>query len=842
MKKSFTFILSLFVFIASTAAQDRAATNNPLTQLRDEVKAVLAEARRPFTDEQERAIALMMEDRRQASEQLFGDLMDFRSGPTQGQDADRLRSAIEWMRNEFLTRLQDYLTPEQFAAWSRSRETRPAAPAASATAAPPARQNQTQFVRINNNAFTAEDSTYRFGRSGSAVQAAPEVIQRGGAGAFHGNAQFLLKDEALNATRRFARNKPEYQERQTGLDISGPIWPGRLTTSFGFSQNEAENVDTIRATLLDQIFALGITRPTTNRSFSTRNTYQLADSHSLSFNAGYQTTSSKNQGVGGFVMPERAFRSEGSTWNFEVRQFSSLSPASIYETRFAVSGLENERMAETEGVQINVLDAFNAGGAQNRLENMGRTYDISNLYSRLGEKLTVKAGMAAMYRRNHSHSENNFLGTFTFSSLDGYRAGTPLTFRVNRGNPISDTNQWELSFFIQNDLKVSPRLSLMYGTRYELQTNLGDRNNIAPRAGLAYALDQATVLRGGVGIFHQRMLFNIIEVQRRQDGVQQYEVIIDNPSYPDPSQSGSIRTTFPSVRVIDPSLAVPYNFVSMISYERTFSSTLFVSAAFDLNREVRRPRLRNLNAPMDITSPAPKSCSPGQTRATCVRPIPDRGNILNFESTGSETAKNIRLSLRQRFSIFNVSANYARALIWSDSIHSVLVAQNFPNGTVFGLPEGISADSYNLRSDWSIAGTPPRHTFSTVTNARLPLGLFLTGTMNAASGRPYTILTGRDDNQDNSLNDRPAGELRNSGTGPKSLSFDFNISKAIFLGDAPAGGTGIRPNVNIFANMTNAFNRPNYNPPSGVMTSPNFGRSTSAGNPREIEVGLRLQF
>jgi hypothetical protein len=30
--------------------------------------------------------------------------------------------------------------------------------------------------------------------------------------------------------------------------------------------------------------------------------------------------------------------------------------------------------------------------------------------------------------------------------------------------------------------------------------------------------------------------------------------------------------------------------------------------------------------------------------------------------------------------------------------------------------------------------------------------------------------------------------------------------------------------------------------PSGVMTSPNFGRSTSAQNPREIEVGLRFQF
>jgi hypothetical protein len=42
--------------------------------------------------------------------------------------------------------------------------------------------------------------------------------------------------------------------------------------------------------------------------------------------------------------------------------------------------------------------------------------------------------------------------------------------------------------------------------------------------------------------------------------------------------------------------------------------------------------------------------------------------------------------------------------------------------------------------------------------------------------------------------------------------------------------------------MTNAFNRPNYARPSGVMTSPNFMRITSAGEPREIEVGMRFQF
>src|SRR6185503_10507738 len=104
-------------------------------------------------------------------------------------------------------------------------------------------QAQTQYVRINNNAFTAEDGPYRFGQNGRG-QPATQVVDRGGAGAFHGNGQFLFKDESLNARNPFANNKPPYQERQANFDVSGAIIPRRLTTTFSGSQNEAKNVDT----------------------------------------------------------------------------------------------------------------------------------------------------------------------------------------------------------------------------------------------------------------------------------------------------------------------------------------------------------------------------------------------------------------------------------------------------------------------------------------------------------------------------------------------------------------------------------------------------------------------
>ena len=73
------------------------------------------------------------------------------------------------------------------------------------------------------------------------------------------------------------------------------------------------------------------------------------------------------------------------------------------------------------------------------------------------------------------------------------------------------------------------------------------------------------------------------------------------------------------------------------------------------------------------------------------------------------------------------------------------------------------------------------------------------------------------------------------------MSFGFNISKAFFF-EGAGGTSATRTNLNVFANITNAFNNVNFSLPSGVMTSPNFGLSTSAQDPRLIEIGIRFQF
>ncbi|MBI2149081.1 MAG: hypothetical protein HYU27_00555, partial [Acidobacteria bacterium] len=220
------------------------------------------------------------------------------------------------------------------------------------------------------------------------------------------------------------------------IDFSGPLIRERLTASLAVSQSESENVDTIHATLPQGILDLGIGKPQVQRCVNTRGTYQFSDSNSLTYGVRYSVDTRKNQGIGGFIMPLRASNSKANNWNFDFSQFSRLSSRSVYQTRFEINDTQDETVPLSEAVQINVLDTFRDGGAQNRAENSDRNYIFGNLYERLGEKLTLKAGVEGVFRKNRSLAQNNFTGSYTFSSLASYLEGKPLNFRINQGDPL----------------------------------------------------------------------------------------------------------------------------------------------------------------------------------------------------------------------------------------------------------------------------------------------------------------------------------------------------------------------------------------------------------------------
>jgi outer membrane receptor protein involved in Fe transport len=74
------------------------------------------------------------------------------------------------------------------------------------------------------------------------------------------------------------------------------------------------------------------------------------------------------------------------------------------------------------------------------------------------------------------------------------------------GDPALEGTDFQLSAFVQDRWRLSPRLGIEAGLRYDYD-ELVDAHQLAPRLSIAYGLDDdgKTVLRGGFGVFHDHV-------------------------------------------------------------------------------------------------------------------------------------------------------------------------------------------------------------------------------------------------------------------------------------------------------------------------------------------------
>ncbi len=456
------------------------------------------------------------------------------------------------------------------------------------------KREEIQEIRINENSFTAEESRQGRGQT--------QIITRGGTAPFNGDVRLNFADESLDARNTFAATRPPYQQRNFRANVGGTLIPNRVTATFSFFHNNNEQGETIRAITPTGLVSDSFTRPFINRGFTTRTTAQINDDHQLNFSLTYGTNSFNNLGVGGFGLPEQASSNTGKNFNFQIKETSILSGVLNNEARFQINGNFNESIPGNIGTTINVIDAFRGGGSSNSGENRNRNYSFGDLAMYTGRNLSLKVGFDGEYRANESLQRQNFNGTFTFSSLDDFIAGKPILYSVNQGDPVLDVSQFESALFVQSDFRVTNRLALGIGVRYESQTNLGDRNNFDPRVGFAYSLGGSTVIRGGSGIFHQRLNTGVVGNLIRFDGKHQQSLTIRNPSFPDPfaSEDGEATVSVPTnVNSRAEDLTAPYTWNSEVSVETTLGEGLVLTGAYKFIRGVHMFRGRNLNAPFD---------------------------------------------------------------------------------------------------------------------------------------------------------------------------------------------------------------------------------------------------
>jgi hypothetical protein len=715
-------------------------------------------------------------------------------------------------------------------------------------------------IRINSNPFSAEYDRLGLGRI--------EILTRPGSDRFRGQLSLNFNDESFNARNPFSTSptRPPLQTRQYGGNFGGPIKKGKASFFVDFDKRDVDDETLIVAKVLDangNIVNFTDTAPIPSRrtSFSPRVDYQINQNHTLIGRYNYSKTT-RIAGVGGYQLPSRAYDTENSEHGIQLTETAIINKTIINETRFQFERNGSLSDADNSIPTIEVQDAFTGGGSQ-----VGQSHSDTNNWE-LTNNTTFAHGPHSMkfgvrYRAVDilNFSPQNFGGTYTFfggaigpnvdsngdaivgadvvSSIERYRrtlqyvdqgrnaleirvlGGGASQFRLSSGNPEAKVKQWDFGGYFQDDWKVRPNFTLSLGLRYENQKNIDSNFNFGPRVGFAWSpggQQSKTVIRGGYGVFYERVSENLTMQATRFNGVNQQQFTVQNPDFfpliPSPEQLVQFAVPGTVYQLAD-NLQAPYTLQSVFSVERQLPHNITVASSYINIRTLHVLRTRPLNAPL------PGTFIPG-VPASGVRPLncadfisPEinpstRCNIFEYESSGRYNQNQFILNFNSRFTR-NASMN----------AYYVLAKANSDADGIGSLP----ANPYDFSTEYGRASGDIRHRFVMTGNIRTYWGITLNPFVIVQSGRPFNITLGRDINGDTFNTERPAfapegincddrvnfrctpfgnfkltlapGDVmipRNFGEGPGSTTVNLRVSKTWSFGSERGNGNAGQQN------------------------------------------------
>ncbi len=477
--------------------------------------------------------------------------------------------------------------------------------------------------------------------------------------------------------------------------------------------------------------------------------------------------------------------------------------------------------------------------------------------------------------------------------------GTPpplvTSYTQSFGNQQYNIKETLWAVFLQDTWAVRPDLTLNLGLRYEGQTFLGDNNNIAPRIGLAWRLPRtrATVLRAGYGIYYSEIRTDLA-AGYLLGGPQGIFTFVATPGKcgfpttfgPWPSLTALLQS--PGCTSSSPAPTVPLRDISVAQGSASYLNQFFDSSALrfypsglvnpytqqwnlGIERELGKGWIFSvdyvgshsirLERPADLNAPAPfVRTAQGQTRsqaaANATRPVqpsstcttasptynPSYGNcfnnyrqILAIVNLGSGTYDGLQLKLNKRLT------DHFSALLTYTYSHAI---------------DTVEPDAANQNAnDWNFLGADEKATSILDQRHRaalsgwydFPWGFTFAVNTTLASGLPYNVTTGTDNNGDGTNSDRPVvnGAIipRNWGRGTPTYDVAVSLQKTFQLTE--------RWKVSLRSEAFNLFNHENFygrNGTFGNNAAPpaTFGAPVggiaNTGPGRQMQFMARLQF
>lgn len=507
-------------------------------------------------------------------------------------------------------------------------------------------------VQIITNQFSAE-----YGRaSGGRIN----FLTRRGGNQFRGAGFGDFQDESLNANSFFrnarGQKRQPFQRREYGGRLGGPLLKNRLFFFGVYERRDEPDTDSIVALLpvdpqanprypLKEVptgrpfvrdgvpvalFEEDVNTPGRHSYVSGRLDHTLSAGHTLTFRFDATLTNRLRGRDQGATLLEGLLNRRRNSSSYAVHDTLVLGQRAVNQFRFQYSRLDPRNSPATErpgvivgssrGSSLPFASGFIAGVSGFPEARAERRWQGTETLQWQIQRHTLKVGGDVMRLRSTTRQASFFFGFYNFPSFGEFVASAPSRYRQRIGQSERTLVNTIVGLFSQDEWRIRPTVTLTLGVRYDRETLIThDDNNVSPR--LAFAWDvqghHRTVVRGGFGVFYNRVLLRTYEdfaVQSRA-----YEIDLGSG----PGSTGRIEELtriggFPQVfpndpthplvrdlirpletaRSINPNLRIPYSLQASFGLEREIAPRLAAEVSYVFNRTVRLWRDRNLNAPI----------------------------------------------------------------------------------------------------------------------------------------------------------------------------------------------------------------------------------------------------
>jgi hypothetical protein len=696
------------------------------------------------------------------------------------------------------------------------------------------------------------------------------MVTKSGTNSLHGEAYGYLRNQRFNAANALSQTVLPMTQAQYGASLGGPIVHDR---TFYFSNFEQRNLNQSGLTTISPANLAAINahlaavnypgppvstglyaNPVHSTNFLAKVDHQFSpkDEFSIRYSL-YDVHSRNSRGAGGLSAPTASAGLDDTDQTLAVSNIATLSSRIVNETRgqFTNSNLEaGPTDSIGPAVSISGVASFGtlSGSPAARLNKLYEAAD--NISYQVGAH-AFRAGLDFLYNDTVITFPRSFRGSYSFSSLANFLKGTYNNsgFTQTFGNPVVAQTNPNVGFYVQDEWKAFPGLTLNAGLRYDLQflqTISTDTNNVSPRLGFAWApfSSRRTIVRGSYGLFYDRVPLralanallsagNTADVNRlSQINLSLSPTQNGAPVFPNVLNSVVASVTLPSITTMDRQMQNAYSEQGSLEIEQQLGALYTLSVGYQHVRGLHLIASVNQNVPSCVASGNNNGCRPNFAYA----------NNSQYTPAADSHYDGLHVSFVQRpgrWESFRVSYTYSKAL--------ANVGEFFFSSPI---------DNFNIWKDYGRSDDDQRHRFvfdGTIHSGtgaahtmweRLSHGFQLSSILQYYSALPFNITAGSNTIQGTAARPAVNGDFiaRNAGEGFDFFSLSARLTRAFPVSE--------RVRIESVAEVFNALNHVNGVTLNGTFgsgaypanPSPTFKQTTAVGDPRTFQFALRLIF